>query len=835
MNPNPLLHPFVARLFALALLALLSSAVLAQADPPGRVGRLNYSQGSVSFSPAGDNEWTEAQPNRPLTRGDRLWTDRGSRAEIQIGSSAVRLDGQTRVEIMVLDDQAAQLSLTQGSLYVRVRSLPDGENFEIDTPNLAYRAAYPGDYRIDVDANDGTTRVTIHSGTGAVYGEGGHAMPLGGGQQITFRARALAQVTTQESPPQDAFDRWAAERNRQEDQSIAARYVPREVVGYQQLDAHGQWKKDATHGAVWFPQGTPANWAPYRNGRWEWISPWGWTWIDDAPWGFAPFHYGRWALIESRWAWVPGRLGLRPVYAPALVAFIGNGGGILSSLAGRSSVTWFPLAPGEMWQPGFRASGAYISNVNRNMLPGSSDAAYTYQRRPEALTAISGDDFQRGRPAGAGWLRIATDALTNAAIVPPPAKPERIAVAKASITRPAPPPTQLDVRRVTANSVTSPQAEAHQSEKDTPQPAAQAKGLEQAKAAGQIRAAAQGKVALQAKAAEPAQEAAPAKAVAQAKAAEQAKAMEQAKATAQANAVAHARAAEQAKAEQGKAAGQARAAEQAKATAQARVTEQARRAEQARQSKLAAQEQAKAAQQARLEQQRKMAEQSRLAEQAKLAERARRAEVARAEAAAQPKQAKRTQRPEVARDTVAARHEQAQLSKRNRQQQAGNRAELAKREQLAQREQKAKRAELVRQQAQARRNERLLAKARRDEQLRAAAQARQDEQMQRIAHAQRVEQARRSAERDALALREQRIQREAVARREAEREQAQRQAVQRQQQAAAEQLRRDQQQAWEEQQQLERARSRPDLRDPRNRPPDVWQRGIPILNSGRTS
>ena len=121
------------------------------------------------------------------------------------------MDGQTQIEILALNDQSAQLSVMQGTVYVRVRSLPEGENFEIDTPNLAYRAAYPGDYRIDVDAERGNTRVTIHSGTGAVYGEAGQALPMGGGQQITFRGRGLVQVATQESPPQDNFDRWAAD------------------------------------------------------------------------------------------------------------------------------------------------------------------------------------------------------------------------------------------------------------------------------------------------------------------------------------------------------------------------------------------------------------------------------------------------------------------------------------------------------------------------------------------------------------------------------------------------------------------------------------------------
>lgn len=792
MSRGPL-SLFIRRLVALLVLALYGAAVSAQADPPGRVGRLNHAEGTVSFSPAGDNEWTDAVLNRPLTRGDRLWTDRKSRAEIQIGSSAVRLDGQTHIDITALDDRAAQLSLTQGTVYVRVRSLPEGENFEIDTPNLAYRAAYPGDYRIDVDPADGTTRVTIHSGTGAVYGEGGHALPMGGGQQITFRARSLTQVTTQESPPQDAFDRWAAERNRREDQSISARYVPREVVGYQDLDAHGQWKKEPTYGAVWYPQGMPPGWAPYRQGHWEWIAPWGWNWIDDARWGFAPFHYGRWALVDSRWAWVPGRLGLRPIYAPALVAFVGGaGGGVLASVSSRTGVAWFPLAPGEMWQPGFHASAAYVSNVNLNMVPGASDATYAYQRRPEALTAISGDDFHRGRPVGAGWLRVAAHTLTNAGIVPPPPMPERTNMAARDKPAPAKaaPPAPSDVRQVIASAGVA----AASGQRD-----AQAKTEQQAKAPDQAKAAQQAKAAIE----------------------------------------------------------------------QAKLAEQARRAEQVRQIRRAALEQAEAAQQTQLAKQAGLEQQRRLAEQARLSERARRAELARAEKLAQQSKAvRRAQRTEpagresVARTAPGRREQQAKRTESNRQasaarteptrreqtrntdrsrtEQVAVRTAQARLEQLARREQQARRVELSRREAQARRDERALAQARRSERLQREALARRDEQAQREAHAQRVEQARRAAERDAQALREQRLEREAQLRREANerelaaREQAQREAWQRQQQTSAEQYRRDQQ-AWEQQQQRERARSRPDLRDEPRRPPEVWQRGTPILNPGRTS
>jgi hypothetical protein len=427
--------------FAPVVLLLLGAAGAARADPPTRVGRLGEAEGTVSYAPAGDNEWTDLQRNRPLTRGDRLWTDRGTRAELQVGSSAIRLNGQTRLEILALDEQSTQLSVTQGSVSVRVRSLPEGENFEIDTPNLAYRAAYPGDYRIDVDPAQGTTRVTIHSGTGAVFGDNGQTLQLGGGQQITFRARTLTQVASQESPPEDAFDGWAMERNRREDQSIAARYVPREIVGYQQLDPYGQWRRDATFGAIWFPQGMPAGWAPYRGGHWDWVAPWGWTWIDDAPWGFAPFHYGRWTLVDDRWAWVPGRLSVQPVYAPALVAFVGGS---------QSERTWFPLAPNEAWQPWYPASALYISNVNRN-IPLAPLATYAYQRRPEALSAIGVGEFDRGRPAASGWWRIAANLLTNPPIVPAPPVPEhRLALTRAAKPAPNVPPPAAAVRQVAA-------------------------------------------------------------------------------------------------------------------------------------------------------------------------------------------------------------------------------------------------------------------------------------------------------------------------------------------------------------------------------------------------
>jgi hypothetical protein len=301
-------------LIAASLLVLLQPAAWAQQgaplDPPGRVARLNLTEGAVSFAPADtsgyadSNVWAPAALNRPLTSGDRLWTGPRARSELHIGSTAVRMNEQTSLDFLALDDNVAQLRLAQGTLQLRVRALFEGQRLEVDTPNLAFVISQPGDYRLDVNPASNTTRVVVQSGGGVIYGDSGAAVNLGSQQQANYTGTQLTPAAPG-AAWQDSFDAWAADRDRREDQSISARYIPRETIGYQQLDSYGDWSQDPTYGAVWLPRAVPANWAPYRVGHWSWISPWGWTWVDDAPWGFAPFHYGRWAQIGPRWAQRP--------------------------------------------------------------------------------------------------------------------------------------------------------------------------------------------------------------------------------------------------------------------------------------------------------------------------------------------------------------------------------------------------------------------------------------------------------------------------------------------------------------------------------------------------
>jgi len=334
-------------------------------DPPSRVARVNYVEGAVSFQPGSENEndWVSAEPNRPLVTGDNLWADENSRAEVHIGSTALRLGPQTGMTLLELSDRVSQIRLAQGSLIVRVRHVDREDSYEIDTPNLALVVMQPGDYRIDVDPDGKRTDVTVWRGRCEVTG-GGNSYTLAANQRSTFTSTGNDHMDHDagDVPGDDGFDRWALDRDQSEENSDAASYVSPEMTGYEDLNQYGDWSYVADYGEVWYPRALAEGWAPYRFGHWIWVGPWGWTWMAEEPWGFAPFHYGRWAQGAKGWMWVPGPSAVRPVYAPAMVAWLGGAPGFRFS-AGLG-VGWFPLGPGEVFVPGYRTSRAYLNRVN---------------------------------------------------------------------------------------------------------------------------------------------------------------------------------------------------------------------------------------------------------------------------------------------------------------------------------------------------------------------------------------------------------------------------------------------------------------------------------------
>ena len=288
-----------------------SAPVLADDDPPGRVARLNYIQGTISFQPGGETDWVQANPNRPLTTGDNLWADKNSRGELHIGSSSIRVGSETGITFLNLDDRTVQIQLAEGSMNVRVRRLEGGEAFEIDTPNIAFTLERAGEYRVDVDPNGNSTSITVREGEGDATG-GGSEYHMDSGDRASFSGTDSLTYDGGRVGGLDEFDSWCQSRDDREERSQSSRYVSRDVTGYDDLDDNGDWRSVPDYGYVWFPTRVAVGWAPYRFGHWVWVAPWGWTWVEDEPWGFAPFHYGRWAEVGGGWCWVPGPVVVRP-------------------------------------------------------------------------------------------------------------------------------------------------------------------------------------------------------------------------------------------------------------------------------------------------------------------------------------------------------------------------------------------------------------------------------------------------------------------------------------------------------------------------------------------
>ena len=446
----PLLrHRIISFLLALTVLGFVGAV---RADPPTRVARLGYTQGSVSFSPAGDSDWERANVNRTLIAGDRLWVDDDARAEIQDGSATIRLEANTSVAVSALDDRVTQLQLTQGRLNIRLRHLADNQVVEVSTPNLMVTLRHNGDYRIAVDPALDATDVIVRAGQ-AQARVPSSVYQVDARQFYRFRGDDLSDYEFLALPRPDEFDRWASERDRAFDNSVSARYVSRDVVGYQDLDAHGYWEVDRTYGNVWIPNRVAANWAPYRDGHWSWITPWGWTWVDDAPWGFAVSHYGRWNYFGSYWGWVPGPRGVRAYYAPALVAFVGGQVG---------AVAWVALAPYEVYRPSYRVSRHYFENINRsntiirqdvinnfyNNNTAPTQVAYANRLVTGAVVAVPRTAFVQSQPVAAAVVRLPQQALVAASLAAPPAIAPNERVPRGGAERAVQPPPRAFERSV---------------------------------------------------------------------------------------------------------------------------------------------------------------------------------------------------------------------------------------------------------------------------------------------------------------------------------------------------------------------------------------------------
>ena len=409
---------------ALMIALCAATTVSADDDLPTRVGRVSELAGAVYLAPQDRaSDWALIGQNYPLTGGDNLWVAPEGRAEVDFGSGQLRLAGDTNVQVSALDEHRLALFVASGRVILRLRTLDTGDSATIDTPHTQIQLDRPGAYRVDVTPDRQQTILIVREGEADMRFSGGTQQVLPG-QMASIGASDAANVAIRNGFGTDGFDAWSAVRDRTYDASPSAAYVSREMVGASDLGYYGTWERYPIYGNVWFPTTVAVGWAPYRFGHWVWCGPWGWTWVDDAPWGYAPFHYGRWVSVSGRWGWCPGAFVHRPVWAPALVGWFGGPRWAFSASVGAPVLGWVPLGWGEPFSPHWHCSADCWRRLNHPYA-----VAATAERRgnapvhlvnanvPGAVTAVPGSILSGGKPVTANLVRVSQADLADAPVL----------------------------------------------------------------------------------------------------------------------------------------------------------------------------------------------------------------------------------------------------------------------------------------------------------------------------------------------------------------------------------------------------------------------------------
>ena len=305
-------------------------------DGPVRMARIAVSEGNVSWRPGDDVDWSEASANIPLRQGAEIWLSRGGRAELQFDDGSVLRLGDNAlatIHTMYSDSQGefTEIRLNTGTASLRLTTALS--KYQIDAPLASVTGAGPANFR--VDATNGL-RVVVRSGQVEVQGEAGNVTV--GSDQFLRLANLSSSYRIQDVRGYDDWDRYCDQR----DGIVLHRsqYLPSSIALVAgDLDSYGTWVRDPQYGYCWRPNGTGRDWAPYRDGHWVWVSPFGWTWCGNEPWGWAPYHYGTWFAGRDGWLWRPGPA--QQCWSPAVVHFSSD----------RGNIGWSPLAPSEVRYP----------------------------------------------------------------------------------------------------------------------------------------------------------------------------------------------------------------------------------------------------------------------------------------------------------------------------------------------------------------------------------------------------------------------------------------------------------------------------------------------------
>ncbi len=377
------------------------------------LARLSYISGNVQIYTDDTKEWVPASINLPLLEGDRLWTPRNARAEIQIlGGLFVRLDARSSYDILALHEDSYQFYLNSGHVYINNRR-GAVDHIQVDTP-LSSIGCYDNSLAMIDVTESGATDVSVLKGYCYAETEKGK-IRVPAGNTLRVHENLAAEILP--IGPPDQWENWNLGRDRQlAEARQSLRYLPDELDEYAyDFDTYGRWLYVRDYGYCWTPTVVAAGWAPYRVGRWVWIAG-NYVWISYDPWGWAPCHYGRWAFVANiGWCWVPPRYG-SIYWSPGYVGWVHT----------PNYVAWVPLAPGERYY-GYGNYGPLsvnITNVTVNKTVVRQEFRNIHVKN--AVTIVNRNTFVSGRKSP---IRVSGNPFLkkDVSFGPPTFKPTRTA------------------------------------------------------------------------------------------------------------------------------------------------------------------------------------------------------------------------------------------------------------------------------------------------------------------------------------------------------------------------------------------------------------------------
>ena len=375
---------------ALTAVVLMNAGAFAQnGDSYIQLTRISLIEGNPGYQRVPDEEWSAASVNMPLEPGDRIYTGRSGRIEIEFEEGSVlRLAENTDIEFLAMDEDFVQIRMLLGIASITVEK---DVIFEIASPSAAFTTERNGLYRFEV-AEDGGSYAIVRKGRLEAAGNNFtriimdgdliHATPGGTNPTVTANNR------------RDAWDEWTDRRDAdRRPTSAVRRYIPDNVsIGVTELDRHGRWIYVTNYGWGWSPYSVASGWSPYSVGRWVYRPRFGWTWVSYESWGWLPYHYGRWYRdTRAGWVWIPGDGITFRFWSPGLVVFY----------KGTGWVSWGPLGPGDYYDMSYyRYRRIYANDLARlRVLVVRQPGNYINRNVRGAFQTVSMDHF-RGVSSG---------------------------------------------------------------------------------------------------------------------------------------------------------------------------------------------------------------------------------------------------------------------------------------------------------------------------------------------------------------------------------------------------------------------------------------------------